>query len=270
MPNPLPNPLPSPLLSPTMERSTRHEVSIQHRVGPLGLNVKFVLEAPWTALFAPSGAGKTTILRMIAGLDRPNQGQIVFRSNRPPQPPTEVVYLDTAAQIDMPPHHRAVRMVAQRPALFPHLSVLQNVVYRMASMVRSGEEMHSNEQHLEGVLKLCRIAHLTSKMPSQLSGGERQRVALARSIAVGPSRLLMLDEPFTGLESDLRDDLIRDLKLWCERTGTPVLLVTHDIGEVFAAEAEVLKMESGRIIASGPATEVLATERARLIQRLQS
>ena len=80
----------------------------------------------------------------------------------------------------------------------------------------------------------------------------------------------MLDEPFTGLESDLRDDLIRDLKLWCERTGTPVLLVTHDIGEVFAAEAEVLKMESGRIIASGPATEVLATERARLIQRLQS
>ena len=253
-----------------MERSTRHEVSIQHRAGPLDLNVQFVLDAPWTALFAPSGAGKTSILRIIAGLDRPNHGLIVFRSNRPPQPPTEVVYLDTVANIHMPPHKRAVRMVAQRPALFPHLNVLENVIYRMPSMVKNGEEMHSNEQHLEAVLQLCRITHLTSKMPSQLSGGERQRVALARTIAVGPSRLLMLDEPFTGLESDLRDHLIRDLRLWCERTGTPVLLVTHDIGEVFAAEAQVLKMHSGRIIASGPAEEVLAAERTRLIQRLQS
>lgn len=252
-----------------MERSTRHEVSIQHRAGPLDLNVQFVLEAPWTALFAPSGAGKTTILRMIAGLDRPSEGQIVFRSTRPPHPSTEVVYLDTFEHINTPPHKRAVRMVAQRPALFPHLTVLENVVYRMPSLVRSGEEMHSNEQHLEAVLQLCRITHLTSKMPSQLSGGERQRVALARTIAVGPSRLLMLDEPFTGLESDLRDDLIRDLKLWCEQAGTPILLVTHDIGEVFAAEAHVLKMESGRIIASGPAAEVLASERTRLIQRLQ-
>ena len=251
------------------ERSTCHEVSIQHRAGPLDLNVQFLLEAPWTALFAPSGAGKTTILRMIAGLDNPQQGQIVFRSTRPPQPATEVVYLDTSAGTYTPPHKRAVRMVAQRPALFPHLNVLQNVVYRMPSMVRSGEEMHSNEQHLEAVLQLCRITHLTTKMPSQLSGGERQRVALARTMAVGPSRLLMLDEPFTGLESDLRDDLIRDLKLWCERTGTPVLLVTHDIGEVLAAQAHVLKMETGRIIASGPATEVLATERQRLIQHLQ-
>ena len=251
------------------ERSTCHEVSIQHHAGPLDLNVQFLLEAPWTALFAPSGAGKTTILRMIAGLDNPRQGQIVFRSIRPPRPATEVIYLDTSTGTHTPPHKRAVRMVAQRPALFPHLNVLQNVVYRMPSMVHIGEEMHSNEQHLEAVLQLCRIAHLTTKMPSQLSGGERQRVALARTIAVGPSRLLMLDEPFTGLESDLRDDLIRDLKLWCERTGTPVLLVTHDIGEVFAAQAHVLKMESGRIIASGPAIEVLATERDRLIQRLQ-
>lgn len=251
------------------ERSTRHEVSIQHQAGPLDLHVEFLLEAQWTALFAPSGAGKTTILRMIAGLDRPRRGRIVFRSTRPPRPATEVVYLDTSAEIDAPPHKRAVRMVAQRPALFPHLSVLQNVVYRMPPTVLIGEEMNTTEEHLEAVLQLCRITHLTGKIPSQLSGGERQRVALARTIAVGPSRLLMLDEPFTGLESDLRDDLIRDLKLWCERVGTPVLLVTHDLGEVFAAQAHVLKMEAGRIIASGPAAEVLATERARLIQRLQ-
>jgi len=79
----------------------------------------------------------------------------------------------------------------------------------------------------------------------------------------------MLDEPFTGLESNLRDDVIQDLKAWCQRTGTPVLLVTHDIGEVFAASAQVLRMESGRIAASGPANEVLAEERDSLIRRLQ-
>lgn len=250
-------------------RTTRHRVSIQHRAGPLALDVQFTLDAPWTALFAPSGAGKTTILRVIAGLDHPDQGRIVFQSTRPPQPATEVVYVDKASGISVPSHQRAVRLVAQRPALFPHLNVLKNVTYRLPSTIMIGEAMSTTGQHLESVLRLCRITHLTGKMPSQLSGGERQRVALARTIAVGPSRLLMLDEPFTGLESDLRDDLIRDLKVWCSRTGTPVLLVTHDIGEVFAAQAHVLKMASGRITASGPATEVLADERTRLVQRLQ-
>ncbi len=254
--------------NPTAERTTRHEIAIRHIAGPLDLDIQFTLDAPWTALFAPSGAGKTTILRMIAGLDHPDAGSIVFHSTRPPQPPTETVYLDTATRIHMPPHHRAVRLVAQRPALFPHLSVLKNVKYGMATLIASGEEIRSRDQHLESVLDLCRVSHLTAKMPSQLSGGERQRVALARTMATGPSRLLMLDEPFTGLESDLRDDLIQDLKSWCQRTATPVLLVTHDIGEVFAAQAHVLRMESGRITASGPAHEVLAEERDRLIARL--
>jgi molybdate transport system ATP-binding protein len=250
-------------------RNTRHEIALQHRAGPLELDVHFTLDAPWTALFAPSGAGKTTILRMIAGLDHPHSGRIVCHSIRPPQPPSEFVSLDTHSHINVPPHHRAIRMVAQRPALFPHLSVLKNIVYRMPATTIDGEEIHSNNQHLEAVLELCRVTHLTRKTPSQLSGGERQRVALARTIAAGTGRLLLLDEPFTGLESDLRDDLIRDLKLWTAARSTPVLLVTHDIGEVFAAEAHVLKMESGRIAASGPAAEVLAAERDRLIHRLR-
>lgn len=256
------------LPSPGLERTTRHEIAIRHIAGPLDLDIQFRVDAPWTALFAPSGAGKTTILRMIAGLDHPDSGRIAFHSTRPPNPPAETVYLDTKARIHTPAHHRAVRLVAQRPALFPHLSVLRNVTYGMAALVADGEEIRSRDQHLESVLQLCRVSHLTAKMPSQLSGGERQRVALARAIATGPSRLLMLDEPFTGLESDLRDDLIQDLRLWCQQTATPVLLVTHDIGEVFAAQAHVLKMESGRIVASGPAAEVLADERDRLIQRL--
>jgi len=256
------------LHSPIAERTTVHEISIQHRAGPLDLAVQFTLDAPWTALFAPSGAGKTTILRMIAGLDRPNSGRIVCHSCRPPEEPKEFIYLDTARGVNTPPHKRAVRMVAQKPALFPHLSVLKNVLYRMPAMIVDGEEIRSRDQDLDSILQLCRVTHLTDKMPSQLSGGERQRVALARTIAAGAGRLLMLDEPFTGLESDLRDNLIQDLRVWCQRTATPVLLVTHDIGEVFAAEAHVLKLESGRITTSGPAAEVLATERDRLIARL--
>jgi len=257
------------LPNPGTARTTRHEIAIRHIAGPLDLDVQFTLDAPWTALFAPSGAGKTTILRIIAGLDCPNSGRISFHSNRPPEPPRQVVYLDTSAHINVQPHRRAVRLVAQRPALFPHLSVLKNVLYRMPALISTGEELHSHDPQLESILQLCRITHLTGKMPSQLSGGERQRVALARTIASGTGRLLMLDEPFTGLESNLRDDLIQDLKAWCQRTGTPVLLVTHDIGEVFAASAQVLRMESGRIAASGPANEVLAEERDSLIRRLQ-
>jgi molybdate transport system ATP-binding protein len=241
-----------------------HRVSLRHRAGPLDLDVEFTLDAPWTALFAPSGAGKTTILRMIAGLDRPDTGRVV-RSH----PGYDVVLLDTEHSISVPPHKRDIRMVTQRPALFPHRSVVDNVEYRMPpSLPEDEDELLGPGLRFDEITSLCRIAHLGHKKPSQLSGGERQRVALARAIAATPANLLMLDEPFTGLESDLRDDLIQDLKLWCQRTATPVLLVTHDIGEVFAANAHVLRMESGRINSSGPAHEVLATERDRLIARL--
>jgi ABC-type sulfate/molybdate transport systems ATPase subunit len=147
-------------------------------------------------------------------------------------------------------------MVAQRPALFPHLSVLENILYRSTAP--------------EEIFTLCRVAHLLDKHPAQLSGGERQRVALARTLAVPECRLLLLDEPFTGLEASLRDGLIRDLRTYTQMREIPVLLVTHDLAEVFAADAHVLKMEDGRIVASGPAAEVLSSERTRLLERLSS
>jgi len=241
-----------------------HGIALRHRSGPLDLDVDFTLDARWTALFAPSGAGKTTILRMIAGLDRPDTGRIVCK-----HPGSEIVLLDTEHSISVPPHKRDMRMVSQRPALFPHRSVADNVEYRMPPLLPEDEdELLGPGLRFDEITSLCRISHLCDKKPHQLSGGERQRVALARAIAATPANLLMLDEPFTGLESDLRDQLIADLRLWLDKRGIPVLLVTHDLGEVFAAQAHVLKMESGRITASGPAHEVLATERDRLIARL--
>ncbi len=227
------------------------EVRLRHRAGPLDLDVAFSLSAPWTALFAPSGAGKTTILRMIAGLDQPDAGRISLANGK--------VLFDSERRIFVPPHRRGVRMVPQRPALFPHLAVSRNLQYGSLS-----------RDSLDPLLALCRIAHLRDKMPSQLSGGERQRVALARTLASFPAHLLLLDEPFTGLEASLRDDIIHDLRAWTILQKTSVLLVTHDIGEVFAADAHVVRMEAGRIVASGLPSDVLATERDRMLARLNN
>jgi molybdate transport system ATP-binding protein len=144
------------------------------------------------------------------------------------------------------------------------------VLYNMPSMVRDEEERRAKEAHLEAILRLCRISGLRDKMPSQLSGGERQRVALARAIAAGFGRLLMLDEPFTGMDGALRDELIAELKEWQAKQGAPILMVTHDLGEVFATGAEVMRMKDGRIVAVGPAEVVLAAERERLLRMLGS
>ncbi len=153
-------------------------------------------------------------------------------------------------------------MVTQSPALFPHRSVLSNV--------RFGMDRETDGHHgVPEVMELCRIAHLSEKMPAQLSGGESQRVALARAIVGSGVKLLLLDEPFTGLEAELRNAILADLRARMLRLGAPVLQVTHDLGEVFSAEAEVLRMEDGRIVAKGPAKMVLARERQALLARLQ-
>jgi molybdate transport system ATP-binding protein len=242
-----------------------HEVAIRHRLGPLTLDVDFEVRAPWTVLFAPSGAGKTTLLRMIAGLERPDQGRIVSHVLFPPMPARTFVLTDTVAKVFLPTYKRVVRMVAQRPALFPHMTVMNNIYYRTLGGQRDAEERESRERGTEELLKLCRVGHLRDKMPEQLSGGERQRVALARAIGTGAGRLLMLDEPFTGLEASLRDELILDLKAWIAKRGTPVLLVTHDVAEALLLQAEVIKIAEGRIVAQGPAADVLAEERERLL-----
>ena len=245
-------------------------MKLRHPIGRLLLDAEFTLAAPWTVLFAPSGAGKTTILRMIAGLERPNLGHIARYSHDPPREDGEFLLTDTRRRIFVPAHRRGIRMVAQRPALFPHLLVLRNVQYREVGFgtVRDGPQGQDRARFLEEIFGLCRIMHLRDKMPAQLSGGESQRVALARALAAG-GVLLLLDEPFTGLEADLREAIIRDLRPYLASRGIPVLQVTHDLGEVFSAEAAVLRMEDGRIVAQGPAEKVLARERQALLARLQ-
>ena len=246
------------------------EVAFRHQIGALSLDISFKLTQPWSVLFAPSGAGKTTVLRVIAGLLVPQHGRIVSRVYPESNVDREFVLTDTADGVFVPPHKRVIRMVSQQGALFPHLNVLQNMKYRMPSMVRDESEAKAKEEAIAGILALCRITHLAEKMPRQLSGGERQRVALARSIAAGTGRVLLLDEPFTGLDLGLRDSLVADLRAWLAQRRTPVLQVTHDIGEAFATNAEVITLDDGRVSAQGPATEVLAAERERLLEQLNA
>ena len=239
-----------------------YEVDLKQRMGALALEVRFAVTAPWTVLFAPSGAGKSTVLRMIAGLQRPDAGLILSRPVSAGLDAQEEILTDRSRKIFVPAHRRNIRMVMQSPALFPHRSVLGNASFGIGSEPGAKEDVQE-------VLELCRVAHLGDKMPAQLSGGESQRVALARAIAGSGFSLLLLDEPFTGLEAELRDAILTDLRLRMRRLRIPVLQVTHDVGEVFSAEAEVLRMEAGKIVAQGPAEGVLARERQALLARLQ-
>jgi molybdate transport system ATP-binding protein len=255
-----------------MQPVNQIDVTLRHRIGTLSLDVAFRLSAPWTVLFAPSGAGKTTILRLIAGIDRPDFGRIVLRREWPPLPVKDVVPLDTEAGKFLPPHRRAIPLMGQKLALFPHKTVLENVLYGDGGPGHESGDPQAEalrEDRLDRLLALCRIGHLRRKMPNQLSGGERQRVALARVLGAGSAPALLLDEPFSGLDAGLRDELIPELQDWLQKQGTLVLHVTHDVGEVFSTKSEVIRLEGGKVAAHGSPDIVLRTERDRLLRQLR-
>lgn len=237
-------------------------VKIEHRVGALALDVQFELTQPWTVLFGPSGSGKTTVLRAIAGFVRPNAGLILRGSN---------VLVDRDAEVWVPAHSRPVRSAGQSARLFPHMSVRTNILF--------GAGWHSKPEEVNAiadeVMAMFRLQELTERMPGELSGGERERVSAARAMVSattfgGPGNaLLLLDEPFAGLDAVVRDQLLVELRAWVTRWGIPVLSVTHDVGEAFQLGAEVIKIAEGRVVAQGPVGDVLAEERRRLMEQLQ-
>jgi molybdate transport system ATP-binding protein len=163
---------------------------MQHRVGALALDIAFELTQPWTVLFGPSGSGKTTVLRAIAGFVQPDAGRIVCG---------KTVLVDRASHIFVPAHERPVRSAGQSARLFPNLTVLENIAYGVKSR---GE--CSAASMVDNAVERSRLRALAPKSPQDLSGGERQRVAVIRAatsaVSLGPGTLLLLDEPFTGLD----------------------------------------------------------------------
>jgi molybdate transport system ATP-binding protein len=241
-------------------------VTMRHRVGSLSMDLNFALTQPWTILFGPSGSGKTTILRTIAGFVRPDTANIVYG-------PMERVLINTREHLFVPAHQRPVRTAGQAARLFPQLSVRENVMYGIGGSPHAHSD--AEREVLAEVMELMRLTTLADRRPAGLSGGERQRVSVARAVAAAVTydgvdkALLLLDEPFAGLDGVLRDELAVVLRNWLSPWKVPVLSVSHDVGECYLLDAEVVRMAEGQVIEQGPAAKVLSRERERLLSRLR-
>lgn len=232
--------------------------AIHHSAGALTLAAEASLSGSLAVLVGPSGAGKTSLLRSIAGLMRPERGYVTV---------ADTIAWESESDVWLKPAERGCGLVTQRPALFPALTARENIAFGLNALRR--EERDARVQEMAA---LFRIEALLSRRPAQLSGGEQQRVAVARTLAPRP-RLLLLDEPFAGLNLELKSAILTDLEDWLAQARTPALYVTHDVAEAWRIgsrpDAEVLRMESGCIIAQGSAVEVLAEDRTRLLSALE-
>jgi molybdate transport system ATP-binding protein len=194
-----------------------------------------------TALFGASGSGKTTILRCLAGLERPDQGRIAFG---------EETWLDSSKGVFESPAGRRIGFLTQDYALFPHLSVERNVGYGLRRLPRA-----DRVRRVSGMLERFGLAGVARLRPGRISGGEQQRVALARSLVTEP-RLLLLDEPLSALDQPLRERLRPELRRLLTGFGAPVVLVTHDRRDVIALADRVAVVERGEILQAGTVDEV--------------
>jgi molybdate transport system ATP-binding protein len=210
------------------------ELSVRVRMSNgFALDVAFDVPPGVTVLFGPSGAGKSTTLAAIAGLVRPSSGRIALGDQ---------VWFDSTAKIHVAVHRRHVAYVFQSLALFPHMTAVQNVEYGMDRTLAPA----ARADRAVALLDRLRVPHLASRKPSTFSGGEAQRVALARALATSP-RVILLDEPFSALDRDLRSELIADLRESIRELHVPVLFVTHHRQEVRALGDRVVLLDHGKV-----------------------
>ena len=196
-----------------------------------------------TVLFGPSGAGKTTVLRCLAGLERPERGRIRF-VNEP--------WVDTDLGVMASPQARGIGYLFQDYALFPHLTVAGNITFAIHDLDRTARNARLSE-----MIRLMRLEGLEDRRPAQLSGGQQQRVALARVLARRP-RLLLLDEPLSALDAPTREQLRGELRSVLRGQSMPTLCVTHDWVEALALADEVAVMAGGRILQTGSPDHVFS------------
>jgi molybdate transport system ATP-binding protein len=203
--------------------------------GGFTLNVEAQFHTGVTALFGPSGAGKSTLLHCIAGLIKPDCGVISLD--------TELLY-NSERKIHVPPHQRKIGVVFQDSLLFPHLSVRGNLEYG-----QTGDKVIRRQQ-FEKIVALLEIEPLLNRGVDHLSGGEQKRVALARAI-LGNPRWLLLDEPFSGLDQSLKDQIMMYLRRLHQAIAIPMILVSHSMDEIIELADEVIFMETGHLTAQG-------------------
>jgi len=225
------------------------EARLKYVAGDFVLDVAFEIRSNWTVLFGPSGAGKSTILRILSGLVMPREGRIQLADR---------LLLDTAKHIAVPAGHRAIGFVSQQAALFPHLTVRENIAFGIHRLPAEKRNARVDE-----MLAFFWADSLANRKPAQLSGGEKQRVALARALAPKP-RLLLLDEPLAALDVAAKEPILANLS----HCGVPVLYVSHDLAETWQSDGDAIVIEGGKLYAQGAARKVLASERERLLRLL--
>ncbi|HKV60969.1 MAG TPA: molybdenum ABC transporter ATP-binding protein [Candidatus Acidoferrum sp.] len=214
------------------------------------LDVSIEVPAGITILFGASGAGKSTLLDCLAGLLRPDGGKIVIGKD---------VLFDSARGIHVPASKRRIAYVFQTLALFPHLTAEENIAYGL-----SGLPEQEARERVAAVLKAFRVEKIRQQKPGEISGGEKQRIALARSLVTEP-RVLLLDEPLTGLDAELKSAIVDDLRVWNAAKAIPILYVTHSREEVDALGEHVIALDRGQVAKTGAPMDVLNAPRRKKV-----
>ena len=233
-------------------------VAVRKRFGDFTLDAAWSSDQPVVALVGPSGAGKTLTLQCIAGLAAPDAGRIVAGGR---------VLFDTGAAIDVRPQERRIGYVFQGYALFPHMTVLQNVVFglqaRRSRAAAAGERLDRTKE----IVERLGLARLTGKYPLELSGGQQQRVALARALATDPD-VLLLDEPLSALDAPLRRELCGELSQTLRAWGKSAILVTHDLSEAYQIADTVVLYEQGQTTGAVSKNDLLWNPSSERIAKL--
>ena len=196
-----------------------------------------------TCVMGPSGAGKSTLLALLAGLAQPDRGRVALG---------DVVWLDRSKNVNVPTHERRLAFVFQQLALFPHMTAEGNVAYALHDLPRRDRTARART-----LLERVGVGHLARRRPRTFSGGEAQRVALARAIARSP-QLVLLDEPFSALDRDLRAQLVALVRELVAELGVPLVHVTHSVAEARQLADQVVRIERGKVVAHGKPGDVLA------------
>ena len=229
------------------------EIDVALTLGSFRLVSKLQVGPGITVLFGQSGAGKTLTLEAIAGLLTPDRGRITIH-DRP--------VFDAAAGLNIPPYDRHLGYVVQSHALFPHLTVAQNVAYGVFDLPRP-----ERDRRVDGLLRTLGIQDLADRRPSQISGGQAQRTALARALVRRPQALL-LDEPFAALDEGVALTLRRELRRLVRDLDLPVLMVTHDLTEASHIGDHIAVMDAGQVLQVGDRSDVLQRPRSARVARL--
>jgi molybdate transport system ATP-binding protein len=231
------------------------EASIKKQLGPgkshaLNLDVEIRIKGGVTVLFGSSGAGKTSILRAIAGIITPDEGRISFG---------EKVYFDSAAGINLPMQQRNLGYVFQSHTLFPHMTAEQNVLYGAKS-----DSHAATRERVRDLFEMLGITSTAARFPRELSGGEQQRVSLARALATDPL-LMLLDEPLSAVDVATRSRLLEEIATIQQKSGIPFFYVTHNHSEAVRLGTSMLVVDAGKIVQEGTPLEIFNAPRTESV-----